>query len=1055
MKTIHAGLLEDKLLIWGEESAPSTQTAASGKKTSSKKASAAAAHPYASTHAELIKIFAENSVIDVSPRELPACQALAVATLPVVHGGPSHSSSLGETPSGFKQFTVPVLVLDPELAMTAVANFVGKRMLAPGVVLGAELAVVVQLVRLAMRIVINQQFLPSANRTVTKSGARKKVEEEQFIAEWKPVFSNTDVTFLQTTVRNMPAILRALSIAGDGTAAPPLLNSLTVAQNYVVGLVDYLVRTSADSTDLRPFADASEQKHSSVHDAWIAALTSWSSKRIVFDRDECAKLCRQIADWQKPIVSLRSSPFRLCFRLDEPRGDDDDEIIPAKPGAADWQISYHLQSRQDQSLIVPVNEIWRGTKSTNSILNRSGFNAREYLLLSLGHAAKLYPLVERSLRSTAPSHHDLDSQNTFDFLKDKSSLLEDAGFGVLLPSWWSSGKAKKQLKIKAKAKSSTLKSKSELGLERIIQFDYQAALGDQILTLKELQAIAKLKTPLVKVRGQWVHIDPDQLAKAIKHWETKKETITVKGLIELAIGAKQDISDLTIDGVEAEGWIADMLQQLEDPSAVKQLPPPAKLQAQLRPYQLRGYSWLSFLKRWGLGACLADDMGLGKTIQTLAMIQKERETESASKPVLLVCPTSVVNNWLKEAERFTPSLKLMVHHGAGRSKEAKFKQAAEQSDIVISSYSLLHRDLAHLREVEWNGLVLDEAQNIKNAETKQAKAAKAIQCNYRVALTGTPVENNVGDLWSIMDFLNPGFLGNQNAFRKNFFFPIQMTGDVEAQERLKRITQPFILRRLKTDRSIITDLPEKQESKVYCQLTKEQASLYAAVLKDMQDKLEDAEGMQRRGLVLATLSKLKQVCNHPAQFLGDNSPVPGRSGKLARLTEIMDEILQEKDKVLIFSQFVEMGDLLKPYLEDQFGYPVLFLHGGVVKKKRDEMVEQFQNDAGLPIFLLSIKAGGTGLNLTQANHVIHFDRWWNPAVENQATDRAFRIGQKKNVQVHKFVCTGTLEEKIDDMIEQKQKLATDVISAGESWLTELSNQELKQVFALSKEALAE
>jgi SNF2 family DNA or RNA helicase len=1043
MKTIHAGLFEDKLLIWGEESTPSTQTAVSGKK-----ASGATAHPFASSHADLIRVFAEHSVIDVTPQELPVRKALAVATLPVVRGGPSHSSSVGETPSGFKQFVIPVLEFDPEQSMTAVASFVGKRMLAPGVVLGAELAVVVELVRLAMRVVMNQQFLPTANRTVTVSTTKKKSEDEQFIAEWKPVFNNTDVSFLQTTAKHMPAILRALSITRDGSTAPPQRSGLTAAQYYVSGLVDYLVRAAADSTPIR-------RKHSSVHDAWMAALTSRFSKRIEFDRDECAKLCRQIADWQKPIVSLRSSPFRLCFRLDEPRGDDDDGIVPAKPGAADWQISYHLQSRQDQSLIVPVNELWHGTKSTNSIINNSGFNAREYLLLSLGYAAKLYPLVENSLRSNAPSHHDLDSQDTFDFLKEKSTLLEEAGYGVLLPSWWSSGKAKNQLKIKAKAKGSTLKSKSELGLERIIQFDYQAALGDQTLTLKELQAIAKLKTPLVKVRGQWVHIDPDQLAKAIKHWETKKETITVKGFIELAIGAKQDISDLTIDGVEAEGWLADMLQQLEDPAAVKQLPPPAKLHAQLRPYQLRGYSWLSFLKKWGLGACLADDMGLGKTIQTLAMIQKEREVEPANKPILLVCPTSVVNNWLKEAERFTPSLKLMVHHGSGRSKEDKFKKAAEQSDIVISSYSLLHRDLAHLREVEWNGLVLDEAQNIKNAETKQAKAAKALHCNYRIALTGTPVENNVGDLWSIMDFLNPGFLGNQNAFRKNFFFPIQMAGDAEAQEKLKRITQPFILRRLKTDKSIITDLPEKQESKVYCQLTKEQASLYAAVLKDMQDKLEDAEGMQRKGLVLATLSKLKQVCNHPAQFLGDNSPVPGRSGKLARLTEIMDEILQEKDKVLIFSQFVEMGDLLKPYLEDQFGYPVLFLHGGVVKKKRDEMVERFQNDAGLPIFLLSIKAGGTGLNLTQANHVIHFDRWWNPAVENQATDRAFRIGQKKNVQVHKFVCTGTLEEKIDDMIEQKQKLATDVISSGESWLTELSNQELKQVFALSKEALAE
>jgi len=331
-----------------------------------------------------------------------------------------------------------------------------------------------------------------------------------------------------------------------------------------------------------------------------------------------------------------------------------------------------------------------------------------------------------------------------------------------------------------------------------------------------------------------------------------------------------------------------------------------------------------------------------------------------------------------------------------------------------------------------------------------------VKADYRIALTGTPVENNVGDLWSIMEFLNPGFLGSQREFKEAFFIPIQAGRDPEAAEKLKRLTGPFVLRRLKTDKTIIADLPEKMEMKVFCTLTREQASLYEAVVKEAVRGLDDTEGIQRKGIVLATLSKLKQVCNHPAHFLGDNSPIPGRSGKLARLTEMVEEMLEVGDRALIFSQFAEMGEILKKHLQETFGREVLFLHGGVSRKQRDGMVERFQSDGDeLPLFILSLKAGGTGLNLTRANHVIHFDRWWNPAVENQATDRAFRIGQTKNVEVHKFICAGTLEDKIDEMIERKKEIAEKVIGAGEGWLTELSTSELKDLFALRKEAIGD
>jgi SNF2 family DNA or RNA helicase len=390
-----------------------------------------------------------------------------------------------------------------------------------------------------------------------------------------------------------------------------------------------------------------------------------------------------------------------------------------------------------------------------------------------------------------------------------------------------------------------------------------------------------------------------------------------------------------------------------------------------------------------------------------------------------------------------------------RMRGPEFVEEASRQALVISTYALVHRDLDTLKDLPWSGIILDEAQNIKNPETHQSRAVRSLTADYRVALTGTPVENNVGELWAIMEFLNPGLLGNAAEFRRNFLLPIQKRADSEAAVQLRKLTGPFLLRRLKTDRTIIQDLPEKMEMKVFCNLTPEQASLYQSVVSSATHALDAATGIQRKGLILAVLNKLKQVCNHPSHFLGDESPLPGRSGKLSRLTEMVEELLSEGDRALIFTQFTEMGERLRRHLSTTFGQEALFLHGGVPAPKRDEMVERFQNggDEGPRLFVLSLKAGGTGLNLTAANHVFHFDRWWNPAVENQATDRAFRIGQQRNVQVHKFVCVGTLEEKIDEMIERKKAVADSVVGAGESWLTELSTAELKELFALRQEAL--
>jgi SNF2 family DNA or RNA helicase len=636
-------------------------------------------------------------------------------------------------------------------------------------------------------------------------------------------------------------------------------------------------------------------------------------------------------------------------------------------------------------------------------------------------------------------------------------MLEQAGFGVMLPAWWTRKGTKLKLAARAVVKSPKLQGGGGITLDEIIQFDWEVALGDERLTPQELEMLARLKSPLVKVRGQWVELRAEEIQAALAFWKKGgTDRARVREVVQMALGVNTLApGGIDFGGVTATGWVGDLLERLEVRECLAEQATPDGFMGTLRPYQVRGYSWLAFLRRWGLGACLADDMGLGKTPQTLALIQRDW-IDNDHRPVLVVCPMSVVGNWQKEAERFTPDLPVMVHHGLSRAKGKAFKKTAEKHALVLSSYGLLHRDFDTLKEVEWAGIILDEAQNIKNAQTKQAQAARAIPSGYRVALTGTPVENNVGDLWSLMEFLNPSLLGSQSAFKRNFFLPIQASRDEEAAARLKRLTGPFILRRLKTDKTIISDLPEKMEMRVFCTLTKEQASLYAAVVKDMSESLDEMEGIQRKGAVLATLSKLKQVCNHPAQFLGDNSAIPGRSGKLSRLTEMLEEVLANGERALVFTQFAEMGKLIQQHLQETFGREVLFLHGAVPKRQRDRMVASFQSkEDGPRVFLLSLKAGGTGLNLTAANHVFHFDRWWNPAVENQATDRAFRIGQRKNVQVHKYLCAGTLEEKIDEMIERKKALAESIVGAGEGWLTELSTPALRELFALREGAVSE
>jgi SNF2 family DNA or RNA helicase len=1022
--------MADRLFLWGEMRAEASPPRRPGRKPSRPRPERL---PYDAGEKGLAAALATAALrkpargAEARIAWVPTAGSAPVASSPVIAAPPEPEANYRLAP-----WTVTGRVLSPTEAIDLLCACVGRELLAPGVVVGKDLSYAALALRLAGSLVARQRYLPGIAES---DGA--------FRAVWTPVWGGEEAGRLRKLAEAMPDSARAVGGKAD---APPEAAPLALLEGFVGALVDQLVRSAgeAEARTQRGRVKAAPA-FDSLHDEWLHALRS-ADGTLGSPAPELARLAAQIREWRRPVSVQAAAPYRLTFRLEEPRDE-------ARETA--WFVRYLLQATHDQSLLVPAEDVWTDGHARRLPLARAGFDSREHLLASLGQASGIDPLIERSLRLRAPAGYAGDAAVAFEFLGRKAVALGQAGFGVLLPGWWTRKGTKGRLTARATVKSPKLQGGTGLGLDDLVRFEWQVAVGGVPLTLSELRELARLKQPLVRVRGVWVHVSAEEIEAALRFWKERGAAASVRDVVRMSLGAAEPPGGLAFEGVTATGWVADLLASLQGHAAFEELPAPEEFRGTLRPYQLRGYSWLAFLQRFGFGACLADDMGLGKTIQALALVQRHW-SGGTRRPVLLVCPTSVVGNWEKEAARFTPDLPVLVHHGVSRAKGGAFAKEARRHAIVLSSYALLHRDLEALNQVEWGGVVLDEAQNVKNPETKQARSARALRAGYRVALTGTPVENNVGDLWSLLEFLNPGLLGSQAHFKRTFFVPIQAGRDPEAAERLKRLTGPFILRRLKTDKTVIADLPEKLEAKVFCTLTREQASLYAAVVAEAAEALDEAEGIRRKGVVLATLSKLKQVCNHPAQFLGDNSSIPGRSGKLARLTEMLEEALAAGDRALVFSQFAEMGTILKRHLEDAFGHEALFLHGAVPKKARDRMVERFQADGDGPrLFVLSLKAGGTGLNLTRASHVFHFDRWWNPAVENQATDRAFRIGQKQRVQVHKFLCVGTLEEKIDEMIERKKQVAEAVVGTGEGWLTELSTAELKELMALRPEAVSE
>ncbi len=888
-------------------------------------------------------------------------------------------------------------------------------------------------------IIFKDQYIPALKyREVTTpaKGKRKPSAIQQFYTGWE-ILSEKYESDIRRYIDSMPLACAA----GSETASTSVefYDKETLLRHFSECLLDRIVSDTPLTSLVAKKLDGS----------FITACFSASNSAAKADLSP--DICKQWLGWKQKINGAQTdAQFHLCFKLQEASARDIDN----------WQIQFLAASKKDPSLQLVLSDYWtlnpKGRKNAHA---NFGSEFEKDLLLNLGYAARMYPKLWKGLETDKPVGVRLTLEEAFAFLKESAWILEDAGYKVIVPAWWTpEGRRRAKIRLQASARklqSGKKASKGYFSFDTIIQYQYQLSIGGQPVTEQEWQQLVNAKVPLVQFRGQWIELDPKKMQEMLEFWQSKGKETGEISLLELMQKSSESEDELE---VEHDETLAEMMAKLRDSSQLAVIENPPKLQGSLRDYQKRGVSWLQYLEQLGLNGCLADDMGLGKTVQVIARLVNEKEEAEKPLPTLLIAPTSVIGNWQKEIERFAPHLQAMVHHGSKRIKDEKeFKAASLKHDIVITSYTLVRKDEKLLKAANWQRVVLDEAQNIKNPQAAQTKAILKLQAKYRLALTGTPVENRLLDLWSIFNFLNPGYLGKEPQFRKSFEIPIQKENNPIQSATLKKLVEPFILRRVKTDKAIIKDLPDKVEHKQYCNLTKEQASLYEVVVKEVEGQIEGAEGIQRKGLILSTLLKLKQICNHPAQFLQDGSDFsPERSHKLQRLSEMIEEVMAEGESLLVFTQFAEIGGALEKYLKQTLHYNTYYIHGGTPRPKREKMIAEFQDAETEPsVFILSIKAGGVGITLTKANHVFHFDRWWNPAVEDQATDRAFRIGQKKNVFVHKFLALGTLEERIDQMIEDKKKLSAAIVGADESWLTELDNESFKKLIALNKNAILE
>ncbi len=957
---------------------------------------------------------------------------------------------------------VPALYFKPLPALAFLTSL--PPTLPPGLKFDESLRFWLEATKLVLELLTRGRFIPGISQ-----------EASGFAAHWQAIISETsDRERLKILADGMPPICRALCQLDASKDIEPG----KLLESFISHTADSLVRSflrSHELFSLDAIANRSARLQSIVY--WLKGLTS-ADPVLTGPAIEYKTLRDKLDRWSQPLLPVeRHTSLKVGFKLLPPNLKEIADVDAAQENAL-WTLKVVLQSAANPNKELEADDFWQGNLGFLKQSSMSVESLEDFLLQELGRASSIFPELQSALETVSPSEISLTTPQAYQFLRNLAAPLEEAGFTLILPDWWNTPTTKLGLHLTVSSPEQGTSSSSRpsvLGLNQLVDFSWQIALGSNLLSAEEFELLVKKNLPLVQVNGQWVELQPEKITKALDFLKNQSKTSRIRALeaLRLGLGIKDEEISLPVVGLSASGWLKQLLDA--DVHNLEQVQQPEKFLGDLRPYQLEGLTWLNFLGTAGIGGCLADDMGLGKTIQLLALLLKERDERQANiqtssssdpnraEPTLLIVPMSILDNWQHEASRFTPGLKTYLHHGSSRLTGQTFLNVASESDIVITTYSLAYRDEALFSKVNWARIALDEAQNIKNlgakqtqavrriAQSQMADAANPFRC-HRLALTGTPLENRLEELWSIFEFLNPGYLGTISEFRSRFILPIERFRDKQAAQALSELVRPFILRRLKSDPKVINDLPEKMEMEVLTALTEEQAALYQSIVENMLPQVDETSGIHRKGLVLATITKLKQICNHPVLFSKDQSALADRSGKLARLEELLEEIIAEGDKVLIFTQYAQMGMLLKPYLQERFDKEVLFLHGGLSKAARNQQIDRFQRDDGPPIFILSLKAGGFGLNLTQANQVIHYDQWWNPAVEDQATDRAYRIGQKRNVQVRKFICKGTLEEKISDLLRQKKNLAQDIVGSTKSLITQLSTSELRNLLQLTAES---
>jgi SNF2 family DNA or RNA helicase len=924
------------------------------------------------------------------------------------------------------------------------------------------------LTKLLFELLNRGQFIPKL----------KHEKEDIFLGQWKILLkSQNDKERFKTILNNCgwsSFCIPANFIRSNGTyKSNGLWHPSFLFSRFLDNIGDLFIRSTLNKNDFQTFNEFYSREIKKEKDLDFKSSWDYRFLKSLIKDDPTFKidgfhetiLPSIIENWTQSAQGiLLERNFIFNFELNYPKNSEEP-----------WLLSLYLSS-PEQDIKIPLSELWEGKNILKNKIIKDFENEGKFLeiiLKALGIALKMFPPIKRGLIGAIQSEIPLSSKEVIEFLRYPKDLLIQSGFNVILPDVFRKG-GKQRLSTKLIIRLKDFKKKETGGysilpsifnIKSMLETKWEATLGGKQLSNNEFNNLLTSNEPLISIDGKWILIEQHDLEelKQIK----EPEINTYMEALKLGLTGKIQLEEGGIEyDLIIEGDLNDIIQNLQSIGQLEEIPCPSSFNGKLRSYQQKGLTWMGNMAKFNFGLCLADDMGLGKTIQVIAFLSYLKEQfPNTLGSYLIICPTSILFNWNREIKKFSPDLEVYFHHGINRIKDPKkISDFLKPHRVILTSYGTIRNDIDFLETIEFNGIIVDESQNMKNYASKQTQAIYKLKSQFRVCLSGTPIENRLLELWSLFNFLNPSLLGSRLEFQKKYILPIERFQDQAAIDKLKLIIKPFILRRVKSDKSIIKELPEKNEIKILIELTEEQVKLYKELVKNVLKEVQSSSIKKRdNALILSLLVKLKQICNHPYQYLKINidsinleenlKEVISQSKKLKRLIEMTQEVLSNEGKLLIFTQFTQMGKILLKVLEFKFKSRVLYFHGGIQEKKRKEIVDEFQSPKveSPQILIISLKAGGTGLNLTQGTTVIHFDRWWNPAVEDQATDRAYRIGQKSVVNVYKFISKGTVEEKIDLLLEEKKDLADKIVTTtGESWISELDGEKLKEILLLNE-----